>query len=87
MDHIVEAVRDVLTENLNLGQRGAALLPDSALLGSLPELDSMAVVSVITALEERFDMTFDDEDINARTFATLASLADLVRDRAPPDAR
>lgn len=86
MDHIAEAVREVVTEILNLGPRGATLLPSSPLLGSLPELDSMAVVSVITALEERFDILFDDEDINARTFATLGSLTDLVRQRTSADA-
>jgi acyl carrier protein len=50
----------------------------TALLGNLPELDSMAVVSVITALEERYGFTVNDDEISAETFATLGSLVDFV---------
>ena len=74
----LEEVKDVLTEVLSLGQAGRELGPDSPLLGALPELDSMAVVSVIAALEERFGIMVDDDDISASTFATLGSLAGFV---------
>jgi acyl carrier protein len=48
------------------------------LLGALPELDSMAVVSILTALEEHFGFTVDDDEISAETFATLGSLTEFV---------
>jgi len=48
------------------------------LLGAIPELDSMAVVSLITTLEEQFGLVVDDDDINGATFATVGSLADFV---------
>jgi len=74
----LEEVKAVLVDVLNLGHAGAALGPDSPLLGALPELDSMAVVSVIAALEERFGIMVDDDDISASTFATLGSLSAFV---------
>ena len=74
----LEEVKAVLVDVLNLGDAGAALVPDSPLLGALPELDSMAVVSVIAALEERFGIMVDDDDISASTFATLGSLSAFV---------
>jgi acyl carrier protein len=74
----LDAVRAVLTTTLALGKRGPALRADSPLLGSLPELDSMAVMSVMTALEDRFAIVVDDDDISAQTFATLGSLSALV---------
>ncbi len=43
----------VLDEVLSLGGRALAFRRDTALLGAIPELDSMAVVSLITTLEER----------------------------------
>ena len=49
------------------------------MLGSIPELDSMAVVNVITAMEERFGITVDDDEISADTFATLGSLVGFVK--------
>lgn len=77
----IEDVKNILTEALELGAAGAALNADSALLGALPELDSMGVVTVIAALEERFDIVIDDDEISATTFATVASLAAFVADK------
>ena len=48
------------------------------LLGAVPELDSMAVVSLIGALEENFDFSVDDDEIDGATFATVGSLVAFV---------
>ncbi|QCI78771.1 acyl carrier protein [Hankyongella ginsenosidimutans] len=74
----VAQVRELLTETLGLGARGAMLTAASPLLGALPELDSMAVATVLTALEERFGILIDDDDVSAETFETLGDLAALV---------
>jgi len=73
-----DEVKMILIDVLSLGEAGERLEAESPLLGSLPELDSMAVVSLIAALEEHFDIAVDDEDIRASTFETLGSLADFV---------
>lgn len=80
MQHL-EEVKNILSDVLSLGERRNSLKEDSLLLGSLPELDSMAVVNVITALEEHFDVTVDDDEISARTFETLGSLARFVEQK------
>lgn len=77
MQH-VEEVKNVLSDVLSLGERKHSLREDSSLLGSIPELDSMAVVNVITALEEHFGITVDDDEISARTFETLGNLTRFV---------
>jgi acyl carrier protein len=74
----LDEVKNVLIDTLNLGPAGQALQADSPLLGSLPELDSMAVVTLIGALEEHFGIVIDDDDISASTFETLGSLAAFV---------
>lgn len=71
----------VLDEVLSLGGRGLAFRRDTALLGAIPELDSMAVVSLITTLEERLGISIDDDDIDGSTFATVGSLLDFVSDK------
>ncbi|MFC5460197.1 acyl carrier protein [Massilia niabensis] len=78
----LEEVKQLLIDVLHLGPAGQALTADSPLLGSLPELDSMAVVTLIGALEEHFGIVVDDDDISASTFATLGSLASFVAERA-----
>jgi acyl carrier protein len=74
----LDEVKTILTDVLSLGESGRHLVADSPLLGSLPELDSMAVVSLIGALEDHFGITIDDDDISASTFETLGSLAAFV---------
>ncbi len=74
----LDDVKQILTDVLSLGEQGAALHAGSTLLGSIPELDSMAVVNLITALEEHFGITVEDDEISATTFETLGSLTDFV---------
>lgn len=72
--HLLRILDDVL------GLGGRALKFDAAtpLLGAVPELDSMAVVNLIAALEDRFGITVDDDEISGDTFATVGSVNDLV---------
>lgn len=74
----IEEIKGLLTETLHLGQRGQSLTAETHLLGNLPELDSMAVIHVIAALEDRFGIVVEDDDINASTFETVASLAAFI---------
>ncbi|MGO4381885.1 acyl carrier protein [Pseudoduganella sp. RAF53_2] len=75
----LDEVKTILIDTLALGPSGRQLDEHSALLGSIPELDSMAVVQLIGALEEQFGFTVDDDEISASTFATLGSLAAFVK--------
>lgn len=68
----------LLDEVLSLDGRSASFNRLTPLLGALPELDSMAVVSLITALEDSFAIAVDDDDIDGSTFATVGSLVDFV---------
>jgi acyl carrier protein len=74
----LEEVKNILTDTLHLGERRKYLTSDTPLLGSMPELDSMAVINVISSLEERFDIVVEDDEISAQTFETLGSLATFV---------
>ena len=71
-------VKRLIGEILQLGERVRTFGPDTPLLGSIPEFDSMAVVNLITTLEERFGFTVDDDEIEGSTFATVGSLTEFV---------
>lgn len=58
-----------------LGGAPERYTPDTELFGSLPELDSLALVELITVIEERFGFELDEEDITAEVFGTVESLA------------
>lgn len=63
---------------LSLGGRGNTFDRSTPLLGAIPELDSMAVVSLITMLEQDLGIELDDDDLDGSTFATVGSLVDFV---------
>jgi acyl carrier protein len=69
---------ELLDSALSLGGRGLRLKPESKLFGALPELDSVGVVSVLTALEDRFSIAVEDDEISADTFATMGSFVAFV---------
>lgn len=75
-----EVIR-ILDEVLGLQGRAAGFDRGTLLLGALPELDSMAVLGVITAIEERFGVAVADDEISGATFASVGSLADYVADK------
>ena len=72
----------LLEDVLSLDGRSVGFSRSTPLLGAVPELDSMAVVSLITALEESFGIAVDDDDIDGSTFATVGSLVDFVAAKA-----
>ena len=77
----LDEVKNLLADVLGLGAAAQTLNADSPLLGAIPELDSMAVVSVIAAIEDHFGIMIDDDDISASTFETVGSLAGFVEQK------
>ena len=75
---VSKQLREILRDVLSLGARADRLAGDSPLLGAVPELDSMAVVGVIAAIEDRFGISVDDDEISGATFATFDSLVNFV---------
>jgi acyl carrier protein len=76
--NVLQEVLRILDEVLSLGGRASSFSPDTPLLGAIPELDSMAVVTLITTLEEQFGIIVDDDDIDGATFESVGSLTALV---------
>ena len=75
---VTQEVIRLLDEVLSLDGRSSTFNLETPLLGAIPELDSMAVVSLITGLENHFGLVVDDDDIDGNTFATVGSLVDYV---------
>jgi acyl carrier protein len=76
-----QQVVNVLERVLSLNGRSARFTSDTALLGAIPELDSMAVIGVISSLEERFEIEVADDDIDGATFATVGSLTKFIQSK------
>lgn len=76
-DHITS----LLGEILQLGERAKMFGASTPLLGSLPELDSMAVATIIAGIEDRFDITVEDDELSADVFRTVGSLVEFVEQK------
>ena len=79
MNFLSDVLR-VLDDALQLQGRSAQFDLDTPLLGALPELDSMAVLAVISGLESHFGIALSDEQLSGARFATVGSLCELVQD-------
>lgn len=75
-------VVSMLDDVLHLQGRAAKFDEDTVLLGGIPELDSMAVIAVISGIEDRFGCSVEDDEIDGAVFATLGSLIAFVQLKA-----
>lgn len=80
MSNLPELLK-LLDRTLALEGRGLRLTDSSPLMGAVPELDSMGVVALITALEEQYGFSVDDDEIDGDVFATVGSLSRFVDEK------
>jgi acyl carrier protein len=74
-------IKKILQNTLVLGDEIDDLDANSTLLGVIPELDSVGVVSVLTALEDEFDIVVEDDEISAAVFKTLGTLTEFLQEK------
>lgn len=74
----LDELRDLLDDALQLDGRKQHLDENSLLLGEIPEFDSMAVVAVITEIEERYDIELEDDELDGELFLSVGSLLAFI---------
>ena len=77
-DSTIEGVKAVIVKTLGIEERADTLDASTPLFGSMPELDSFAVVELAASLEEQFGFQIDDSDFSGEVFETLGTLAEFV---------
>jgi acyl carrier protein len=60
-----------------MGDEKVQLEPNEPLLTGL--LDSFALMSLVTFVEDRYGVNVDVQDVSAKNFGTVRDLADFVR--------
>lgn len=81
---IETVVRALLRDVLALSQdRADAFDSGTPLFGALPELDSMAVASLLTEMEDRLGILIEDDDIDGETFETFGTLVAFAQAKLP----
>ncbi len=77
MSH-ADALRRILSAQLGPSYPPGFFAGETPLLGTIPELDSMAVVGILTAMEEELGIHVDDDEISAEVFRTFSTLQEFV---------
>lgn len=73
-----QKVLQLLDEVLALEGRGLRFDAATPLLGSVPELDSMAVLAVIQEIEIRFGIEVPDDEVDGSSFETVGTVVGFV---------
>ncbi len=77
----IDDLKNIIGDVLGIGERAQAFTSSTELIGSIPEFDSMAVVSVLTAVEEHYGITIEDDEVNVDAFITVGALADFINEK------
>lgn len=80
MDIQAEVI-SILQSTLGVAPGTIAADPDTPVLGAIPEMDSMSVVSILMSLEEQYGVMVDDDEIDADVFATVGSLTRFLESK------
>lgn len=81
METTIDQLRHLIAERLNLNIALEDIDPDAQLLEGGLKLDSLALVELITLIEEQFAIQFDENDFNVEAFGNLRSLAKVIEVR------
>ncbi|MBZ9611753.1 acyl carrier protein [Rheinheimera maricola] len=70
-----QLLADILRSVLQIDKQ---FTDDTPLLGAIPEFDSMAVIAVLTELEEQLGIQINDDEISAEIFENFGQLNNFV---------
>lgn len=78
-----DEVKALVAETLGITDRLDSLDASTGLLGSLPELESLAVAELLAEIEDRFGFEIDYSHVTMDMFETLGTLAAFVDENRP----
>jgi acyl carrier protein len=79
-----DSLRQILAAQLGPDYPAEGFRTDTPLLGAIPELDSMAVVGILAAIEDATGIAISDDEVNAEVFSTFGTLAEFVNSQCQP---
>jgi len=83
LNDIHDVIIEIMAERLKLDNPSLEKLRQNGRLDEFTAVDSLLMVELVLALEERFNIRFDPEDINAELINDLGRLAAFVAQAKP----
>jgi acyl carrier protein len=82
-DQTIERLKHLVSEKLDMNIRIEDIDPGAPLLGDGLNLDSLALVELISLVEDSFGIEFGERDLNMESFASLRNLAAVIAAQTP----
>ena len=76
---LTQDIKQLLIDTLSLEITPSEMDDDALLLGDIPEFDSMAIVAVITTLEENYNFSTADDELTAEVFESVETVVNFVQ--------
>nr|WP_290666734.1 acyl carrier protein [Ardenticatena sp.] len=77
-----KVIEQFIRDDLLLGMRKEPIAPDESLVSS-GILDSLALLRLITFLEERFGIAIEDHEVLQENFETIANMEAFIAQKQP----
>jgi len=79
IENTIEQLQTIIAEQLDVNITREDIDPDSNLLEEGLGLDSIAIVELITLIEENFGFEFDEDGLDMEAFHTVRTLAAYIQ--------
>ena len=78
IDDTIEQLKDLVAGKLDMNIKREDIDPDAPLLEEGLNLDSLALIELVTLSEEQFGIAFGEDDLNMEVFGSLRALAEVI---------
>ena len=75
-----DAIKAMIVERLFLDVNPSDIGDDDNLMETY-EIDSVRLFEVVIGLEELYNITFEDDEFDARKFSSVSGIADVVKNK------
>lgn len=77
-DEIKDMVKEIILNDLESNINEEDIRDDVSLYDDGLGLDSIAIINFIVLIEKRFEISFDETEINAHLFSSINSVVDFL---------
>jgi len=81
---MIDQLKEIIAEELDANIQLAEIEVDTPLLEDGLGLDSIAIVELITLIEERFAIEFSEDDLTMEAFASIRTLSQWIEQKKTP---
>jgi acyl carrier protein len=78
LDGIKEKIRHILSNDLDANVKTDHIQDDVSLYEDGLGLDSISIVNLILLLEQKFEISFEEDDLNYELFTSINKLSEVI---------